>query len=89
MIRFVVSSSEQAREATVSGRAAALPHAQPPPEMDPAGESPPGTLPGEESPEVGGSEPGGLGRVFGVRWHQEGSGWLCPGDGGQRWVPRL
>lgn len=83
----------------MTGRAAAapLPCAEPPPEMDAAGETPAGTLPGDESPEVGGLVPGGLGRVFGAGEHVwgamaagRGSGRPCPGDRGvQSWMLRL
>lgn len=65
--------------------------------MDAAGEPPVGTLPGEESPEVRGLDPGGLGSMFGAGesvWGAmapgRGSGRLRPGDPGvQSWVLRL
>lgn len=65
--------------------------------MDAAGETPAGTLPGEESPEVGACDPGGLGSLLGAEewvWGAmasgRGSGRLCLGDPGvQSWVPRL
>jgi len=54
----------------VASRAAAapLPRAEPPPGMDAAGETPAGTLPRDQSPEVGGHDAEGLGSVSGVRW---------------------
>lgn len=86
-------------EAAAAGRAAAalLARAESAPEMDATSETPAGTLPGDESPEVGGPDSRGLGTVFGDRervWGVMGPGrapgWLCPVDAGvQSWVLRL